>query len=106
MRKSIFDIVKENIDMESEVDRIVTMAEDEEVISDGLKNYTLFDFVDKYCFKEWKHRGHFLDVEDYIETLDIEQIKESAKHSTDEFLDQFTLMIYFSALVQSNLPEY
>lgn len=37
MRKSIFDIVKENIDMESEVDRIVTMAEDEEVISDGLK---------------------------------------------------------------------
>ena len=32
MRKSIFDIVKENIDMESEVDRIVTMAEDEEVI--------------------------------------------------------------------------
>lgn len=45
--------------MESEVDRIVTMAEDEEVISGGLKNYTLFDFVDKYCFKEWKHRGHF-----------------------------------------------
>lgn len=43
MRKSIFDIVKENIDMESEVDRIVTMAEDEEVISDGLNNLGLIE---------------------------------------------------------------
>ena len=103
MRKSIFDIVKENIDMESEVDRIVTMAEDEEVISDGLKNYTLFDFVDKYCFKEWKHRGHFLDVEDYIETLDIEQIKESAKHSTDELLTLIELVYNFWQLAEWKL---
>lgn len=103
MRKSIFDIVKENIDMESEVDRIVTMAEDEEVISYGFKNYTLFDFVDKYCFKKWKHRGHFLDVEDYIETLDIEQIKENAKHSTDELLTLIELVYNFWQLAEWKL---
>ena len=49
MRKSIFDIVAESVDMESEANRLVTMSSEERVlVIDSYPYKTLFDYVDEY----------------------------------------------------------
>ena len=79
MRKSIFDIVSQKVDMASETSRIVSMATEEKVLAiDSHKYYTLFDFIDEYVFKYWQNRGHFLDVDDFIEALDFENLQHLA----------------------------
>lgn len=46
MRKSIFDIVAENINMESEANRLVAMSSEEYVlVVDYYDNKTLFDYI-------------------------------------------------------------
>lgn len=30
---------------------------------------TLFEFVDKCCFRDWSYRGHFVNVVDFLETV-------------------------------------
>ena len=82
-RKSIFDIVSESINMETEAKRIITMAEDEYVLSLNYSDQKLFDFVDNYCFSDWEHRGHFIDVDDYLEALDFKTLKKNAAHDDD-----------------------
>ncbi len=57
MRKSIFDIVSSTVDMASEVKRLLVMSQKETVlVAEYTINYNLFDFVDRYCFKEWSAR--------------------------------------------------
>ena len=52
MRKSIFEIASESINMSNEVDRIVNMSLTEKSMY-RYGSYTLFNFVDEYCFKKW-----------------------------------------------------
>ena len=96
MRKNIFDIVSENVDMESEVDRIITISEDQKILLKNSTEYhTLFDYVDRYCFRNWKYRGHFLDVDDFLYTLDYEQIEADAKYDVDSFMTLIEVVYNF-----------
>lgn len=66
MRKSIFDIVKNNTDQASDVIRLESMFLREGFLRvNGDTVYTLKDYVEDYCFGTWKYRGHCLDVDDY-----------------------------------------
>lgn len=94
MRKSIFDIVSENISIESEIDRIIKMATKENVLAvNTYSYYTLFEFVDEYCFKEWERRGHFIDLDDFLEAVGFEDLIEDAKYSVDD-LFTFIEVVY------------
>lgn len=86
MRKSIFDIVAASINMESETNRLVTMSSEEKTLVIGASYYTLFDYVDEYCFGEWVQRGHFVDVDDFLEALEYDDLKEKATCNVDAFL--------------------
>lgn len=106
MRKSIFEIVNENIDMKSEVNRLITMAEDEKILCCyGYSYYSLFDFVDKYCFCDWEYRGHFIDVEDYLEALKFEEIKRTATYDSDALLTLIELLYNFWNLSHQKFYE-
>lgn len=99
MRKSIFDIVAESIDMESEANRLVTMSSEERVlVIDSYTYKTLFDYVDEYCFKTWEYRSHFVDVDDFLEALGYEAIKEKATHDVDSLLTLIELIYNFWTL--------
>lgn len=89
MRKSIFDIAAESINMSNEVDRIYNMSITEKNLS-NYGSYTLFDFVDKYCFKEWRHRNHFLNVLDFLKSINYKEIRTKAK---DGDVDSFMQLI-------------
>lgn len=96
MRKSIFDIVAENINMESETNRLVAMSSEEHVLVPRPYTYkTLFDYVDEYCFSEWEHRGHFVDVDDFLEALGFESLKAKATYDVDALLTLIELIYNF-----------
>ena len=96
MRKSIFDIVAENIDMASEANRLVSMSSEEDVLVINSYPYkTLFDYVDEYCFKEWAQRNHFVDVDDFLQALEFEDLKNKAAYDADAFLTLVELIYNF-----------
>lgn len=96
MRKSIFDIVSENTDMEKDCERILAMATKEKTLITGTyPDYTLFEFVEEHCFREWLHRGHCVDVDDYLEALDFNEWKYDAPYEVDSFLTLIELVYNF-----------
>lgn len=96
MRKSIFDIVSESIDMNSEIRRILAMARREDVLCvDKYSYFTLFDFIDEYCFIEWECRGHFINVDDFLEALDFGNLEKSATFDVDSLLTLIELVYNF-----------
>ncbi len=96
MRKSIFDIVSENISIEDEVKRILTMAEDEYILCvDTYTHMKLFKFVDQYCFKYWDYRGHFINVDDYLKALGYNTLKRNASKDIDSLLTVIELIYNF-----------
>lgn len=84
MRKSIFDIASASINISNEVDRIVSMSLKEKSTYSSPYDRTLFEFVDERCFKDWTYRGHFVDVKDFLEAIDYNEIKKSAKNGDTE----------------------
>lgn len=99
MRRSIFDIAAESINMANEVDRIVTMSLKEKNLY-YYQDLALFDFVDRYCFNNWTHRGHFIDVKDLLEAISYNDLKKNAKNNdVDSFMTliELTYNLWFLA---------
>ena len=106
MRKSIFDIVAENMDMESDANRLVTMSSEECVlVVNTYTDETLFNYIDAYCFKEWEHRGHFVDVDDFLEALRYDDLKEDATHNVDALLTLIELIYNFWELSRKQFHD-
>lgn len=105
MRKSIFDIVTESIDMKSETNRLVTMSSEEKALFSNFCYYTLFDYVDEYCFSEWVQRGHFVDVDDFLEALEYDDLKEKATRNVDAFLTLIELIYNFWELSHGQFDD-
>lgn len=106
MRKSIFDIVAESIDMESEANRLVAMSSEENVLVVDYYTYkTLFDYVNEYCFKDWAQRSHFVDVDDFLEALEFETLKDEAACNVDAFLTLVELIYNFWELSHNKFYE-
>lgn len=106
MRKSIFDIAAENINMESEANRLITMSSEENVLVVNSCTYkTLFNYVDKYCFREWTQRGHFVDVDDFLEAIEFDDLKEKATYDIDAFLTLIELIYNFWELSHKQFDD-
>lgn len=74
------------INMSNETDRITKMAFKEDVVS-TYRKYTLVDFVDTRCFKKWQYRGHFVDLEDMLKSIDFTELVVKAKQQdVDSFM--------------------
>lgn len=96
MGKSIFDIVSENVDMESEANRIITMVEQEDLLCcNKYSFYKLFRFVDIYCFSNWEHRGHFININDFLKAVDYTNLKKQAPHDVNALLTLIELVYNF-----------
>lgn len=107
MRKSIFDLVAESYNIEDEVTQIDTMTRGEDVlyVSTQYKHYSLCDFVDEYCFKRWEHRGHCVDVEDFLETIDYHGLTDEASTITEAFITIIELFYNFCTLANRKFGD-
>lgn len=106
MRKSIFDIVSESMDLKTEVHRIIKMSSVEDVLCVDKYSYkTLFKFVDAYCFQKWKSRGHCISVNDFLYALHYEQLKKSAEVDVNSMLTLVELVYNFWYLTNDKFDE-
>lgn len=70
-RKNIFEILENKWNIIDEVKRIFTLL-NTDCISVGYSgDKTIIEFVDDYCFYDWKNRYSYLDIEDMAKDLDI-----------------------------------
>lgn len=107
MRKNIFDIVSENIDLESDSNRIIKMATAEKTLVVGLQfSYTLFGFVDKFCFQDWAYRNHCTNVDDYLNTLDFDGLTSDAAFDVNSMLTLIELVYNFWVLSNQKFGDY
>ena len=92
MRKSIFDIVKDNTNLANDVLRLDSMFLKEEIlrVNRGIP-YTLKDYVEDYCFETWKYRNHCLDVDDFLRTVNYNNLKRSATINAEDIYLEFQL---------------
>lgn len=106
MRKSIFDIVSENIDLENEAERIFTMAAEEKtLVINGYHSCTLFGFFGEYCFRGWAYRNHCVDIDDYFNTVGLDDLKTDAALNVDSMLTFIELVYNFWIFAQYELQN-
>lgn len=104
MRKSIFDIATSSINISNEVDRIVSMSINEKTLYYSPYYLSVFDFVDKHCFRDWSYRGHFVDVKDFLDAIGYNDIRAAAKKGdTDAFITLIELTYNFWMLAHKDL---
>lgn len=94
-RKNIFELLNAKWSKSEELSRLYRLFCEENVISDGLISYTLKDFVDSYCFEDWKNRGRYIDLDDYLKALDFEELYKRAAKDTDCFLTIIEIIYNF-----------
>lgn len=82
-RKSIFDILSDQNKIDKDVDRLDTLFLCSALITDNINpiykhGYALKDFVEEFCFQNWKNKGLFLGLYDFLESLDFEEYYNEA----------------------------
>lgn len=105
MRKSIFDIVADELNMESDTYRLIQMSSTEETLYKGRNSYTIFGFVDEFCFKEWKYRSHFMNVNDFLMSLNYDELIKDAKWDVEAHLTLIELIYNFWNLANNKFAE-
>lgn len=96
MRKSIFEIAAETIDIKSEVERIFKIFKVETTLCVDSYDYkSICKFVDEYCFGDWSKRGHFINTEDFLQALDFYKLKTRAANDSDSLLTFIELIYNF-----------
>lgn len=70
-RKTIFEILKNKWNIIDEVKRIFTLLNTDCISVRFSGDKTIIEFVDDYCFYDWKNRYSYLDIEDMAKDLDI-----------------------------------
>lgn len=70
-RKNIFEILKNKWNIIDEVKRIFTLLNTDCISVRYSGDKTIIEFVDDYCFYDWKNRYSYLDIEDMAKDLDI-----------------------------------
>lgn len=105
MRKSIFDIISENSNNELEISRILKMSTEEKTLLYNHHKYTLFEYVDDYCFAEWENRGHCINVADFLYAIDYKNLKLKAYTDIEHMLTLIELIYNFWMLTYKDLSD-
>ena len=70
-RKNIFEITKEKWNIIEELKRIYTLLNSKCIQVSDDKDESVFEFVDNYCFYDWKNRTSYLNSQDMATDLKI-----------------------------------
>ena len=108
MRKTIFEIVKENETLEKDINRIIRLISKEEIICEDdiiFGDYTLFNFVSQYCFNDWKNRGHCIDLQDFLTSINYKEIENMAPYNERNMLLFVELVCNFWKLANKKIDN-
>lgn len=71
-RKNIFEILENKWNIIDEIKRIYKLLNTECINVRYSGNKTVIEFIDDYCFYDWKNRHCYLNISDMADDLDIE----------------------------------
>ena len=103
MRRNIFDILKENVNIEVEVETIEELGE-EDLIVEGRNYYSLEEFVDEYCIRDWKNRNRCITCEQIRKKIGISSL-DMIMYSEKEILLYLEYMINMIYLVNNHIKN-
>ena len=63
------------------------------------KKYSYFEFVNEYLFNNWKYRGTYLDVYEYLEFIGVKQ--NTKKISEESFINFLEFLLNIQLLLES-----
>lgn len=109
MRKNIFEIAKENENLETDIKRIIRLVNGETIICEDsiiFKSYTLFEFVSQHCFNDWKNRGHCIDLQDFLTSINYQDIVAEAPHFEKNMLLFIEIVYNFWKLAYNKITNY
>lgn len=105
MRKSIFDIVASELDMESDTRRLIQMSSNEATLYRARTGYTIFEFVDEFCFKEWEYRSRYMNVDDFLMALNYQELIKDATWNMESHLTLIELIYNFWNLANNKFSD-
>lgn len=101
-RTNIFELIKKNTSISKDVARIDSLFASTACFEQDYDYYhnsyswTLKEYVDNYCFANWKNRHRCLDVADYLKTIGYDEILSKAKNnSMEDFLTVIEVVYNF-----------
>ncbi|MBQ8228977.1 MAG: hypothetical protein IJZ88_08190 [Clostridia bacterium] len=101
-RKNIFQLVEENYDVKSEIEKINSLFQDEAYFSTGYIYWSLYELVEEHLFQNWKYRQTCLDLDEFLEkaetaiTIKESFIKEEHIINNLEVMENF-IKLYFDS---------
>ena len=113
MRKNIFQIIEENDDLGRKIERIVQLFQTEQLVvlqtNNGKESYTMKAVMDEGLFKMWKQRGYCVDVEDFLDSLDFDDLCENDDIESFvmivEVVYNFWMLIY-TQIYKRTIPNF
>ncbi len=94
-RTNIFELLEESNDLSRDTERLQALFERWNFAYMDLLEASLKQFVDDYCFLNWKCRGHCLDVEDFLDSIGYDDIVNRASTDLDDFLTLIEIIYNF-----------
>ena len=113
MRKSIFQIIEENDNLERKIGRIVQLFQNELIVVLQSKNvtesYSMKTVIDEGLFKTWKQRRYCVNLDEYLEILEYEDL--CLNRDMESFIVITELVYNFWMLIYTNIycgeqPQY
>lgn len=113
MRKSIFQIIEENDNLERKIGRIVQLFQNELIVVLQSKNvtesYSMKTVIDEGLFKTWKQRRYCVNLDEYLEILEYEDL--CLNSDMESFIVITELVYNFWMLIYTNIycgeqPQY
>lgn len=105
-RKNIFEILAENENIATDAVRIDRLFNREEVLIAGSIDYKMRNFIDYYCFDDWKNKGHCIDLEDFLKTVEYDKVLYGAKAGdVNCFFTLIEIVFNFWEMVNKKVEE-
>lgn len=107
-RTNIFELLSANNSFERDAERITTLATEVPFAKkgeEGVLVYSLFDFVDKYCFRRWANRGRCINVYDFLDTIGVGNALDCEPDSYDSFFVFVEAIYNFWYLAMNHLKS-
>lgn len=113
MRKSIFQIIEENDNLERKIGRIVQLFQNELIVVLQSKNvtesYSMRTVIDEGLFRTWKQRRYCVNLDEYLEMLEYEDL--CLNGDMESFIVITELVYNFWMLIYTNVycgeqPQY
>lgn len=104
-RKNIFQMVEESYDLMGDTWRLFHYFEEIDVLQFDNEKYTLRNAVAD-LFMHWKARGRCVDLEDFLDSINYEELCRTAESETEDFLSLCELIYNFWFLASLYIDRF